>query len=46
MMRKDYPDSRQMIFLRGKDGIPFATRQTSADRLFNLNFFSYGTEIH
>ena len=38
MMRKDYPDSRQMIFLRGKDGIPFATRQTSADRLFNFNF--------
>ena len=37
-MRKDYPDSRQMIFLRGKDGIPFATRQTSADRLFNFNF--------
>ena len=38
MMRKDYPDSSQMIFLRGKDGIPFATRKTSADRMFNFNF--------
>ncbi len=38
MMRKDYPDSSQMIFLRGKDGIPSATRKTSADRMFNFNF--------
>ena len=38
MMRKDNPDSSQMIFLRGKDGIPSATRQTSADRMFNFNF--------
>ena len=36
MRRKDYPDSSRMIFLRGKDGIPFTTRQTSADRMFNF----------
>ena len=33
MMRKDYPDSSQMIFLRGKDGIPFAPRPSASQNV-------------